>query len=153
MVWPLLGFAATLISAGAQAQAGREQERAAQLEAKAQIASMEMARAAGKSRIVAMTDQYQQSVASNEAFFAFAGRDIGMDRSVKAFLDKQEETHLKNVSAAARNIETESTSRRLEAELTKMRGTNARRAAGASAFTTLLGGASNLYKTYYTPDG
>jgi len=152
MVWALLGFAGSLISAGAQAQAGREREREAQLQAKAEIANMELARAAGKQRMLAMSDQYQSQVASNEAFFAFAGRDVAADRSVKAFLDKQEEAYLDNVSTAARNIETESANRKLSAELTKLRGANARRAAGVSSFTTLLGGASNLYKTYYNPN-
>jgi hypothetical protein len=45
----------------------------------------------------ARLEEYRQATSANIAAFSAAGRDIGSDRSVKAFLDKQREVAMTDV--------------------------------------------------------
>lgn len=150
-IWALLGFAGTLISAGAQMRAGAAQERDAQLQAELQLANRDIVKAQGKQQMVAMLEDYQQNVASNEAFFAYAGRDTS-DRSVDAFMKRQQEIVARDVSRTASNIERRANLDTIEAELTKLRGKRARQSANIGALGTILSGAYQFSQTM-TPMG
>ena len=54
--------------------------------------------AAASQQARARMDEYDSATATNLASFAAAGRDIGSDRSVEAFLDKQREVATEDVS-------------------------------------------------------
>lgn len=145
-IWALLGFAGALVSAGAQMKAGAEQERQAKLSAELQLANRDIAKAQGKEQMVAMLQDYQRNVSSNNAFFAYAGRDVS-DRSVDAFMKRQEEIVAKDVGRASKNIERRANLETIEAKLTELRGVNARRAANVGALGTILSGAYQFSET------
>tara|TARA_B110000908_G_scaffold74702_1_gene90029 strand:+ start:5437 stop:5874 length:438 start_codon:yes stop_codon:yes gene_type:complete len=72
--------------------------------------------------------EYDIATKTNVAMFAASGRDIGSDRSVEAFLEKQKEIAAKDLSRIADNRYAEASARTREAMQYRIAGKNARRA-------------------------
>ena len=72
--------------------------------------------------------EYDIATKTNVAMFAASGRDIGSDRSVEVFLEKQKEIAAKDLSRIAENRQAEASARTREAASYRIAGKNARRA-------------------------
>ena len=72
--------------------------------------------------------EYDIATKTNVAMFAASGRDIGSDRSVEAFLEKQKEIAAQDLSRMAENRQAEASARTREAAGYRIAGKNARRA-------------------------
>lgn len=81
----------TAVSVFGQLLGGKAQQETAELNAFNIETETELGKAQARQMANARMDEYDQATSSNIALFAAAGRDIGEDRSVKAFLDKQKE--------------------------------------------------------------
>lgn len=87
-------------------------------------------------------DEYRQATSANIAAFSAAGRDIGSDRSVKAFLDKQREVAMTDVGRIGTQAELE----RLQSQ--QAMATERRRGRTALA-TSLISAASSAGEGLY----
>ena len=87
-------------------------------------------------------DQDRQATSANIAAFSAAGRDIGSDRSVKAFLDKQREVAMTDVGRIGTQAELE----RLQSQ--QAMATERRRGRTALA-TSLISAASSMGEGLY----
>lgn len=87
-------------------------------------------------------DEYRQATSANIAAFSAAGRDIGSDRSVKAFLDKQREVAMTDVDRIGTQAELE----RLQSR--QAMATERRRGRAALA-TSLISAASSAGEGLY----
>lgn len=92
----------------------------------------------------ARMDDHNSATATNLASFAALGRDIGSDRSVEAFLSKQRETALEDVSRIGKQEERASNQYRAESAKAKRSG---KTALAASLFSA-AGQASGSYSQY-----
>lgn len=81
-------------------------------------------------------EEYRQATSANIAAFSAAGRDIGSDRSVKAFLDKQREIAMTDVG----RIDTQSELDRLQSQ--QAMATERRRGRTALAGSLISAGTS-----------
>ena len=85
---------------------------------------MELARVEAAQNALARTQDYAQSVSSNYAFFAFSGRDVS-DRSVRAFMQRQEEIYSTDISRLASDTEARTKSAAAMVGAERKRGRNA----------------------------
>jgi len=72
--------------------------------------------------------EYDIATQTNVAMFSASGRDIGSDRSVEAFFEKQKEIAAQDLSRIAENRQAEASARTREAAAYRVAGKNARRA-------------------------
>ena len=113
------------ISAVGQVAAGMGAQQEAQLNAfqmetqkkQNQVTAMQQARA--------RREEYDLATSANLAAFAAQGRDIGADRSVEAFLRKQEEIAGQDLGRIARQTRAEDLRADMMAMAEKRRGRNA----------------------------
>lgn len=120
-----LMFIGSGIQAGAGILGGIGQQKEAQLNAfqmetqkkENQIAAMQQARA--------RREEYDLATSANIAAFAAQGRDIGADRSVEAFLKRQEEVVGQDLGRVARQTRAEDLRADMMAMSEKRRGRNA----------------------------
>lgn len=92
----------------------------------------------------ARMDEYDSATATNLASFAAAGRDIGSDRSIKAFLDKQKEVASEDVGRIQKQETRQSNQYIAEAARTKRSG----KTALASSLFQAAGQAAGGYYKY-----
>lgn len=83
----------------------------------------------------ARLEEYRQATSANLAAFAAAGRDIGSDRSVKAFLDKQREVAMTDVGRIGTQAEMDRLRSQQEMATERRRG----RTAFASSLISAVG--------------
>ena len=138
---PQLFLASSLISAGGSLLGGIGAKKSAELAAYNVETQRILGEAEARARSNQRMEEYRANLSANIASFAAAGRDIGgMDRSVKAFLDKQREIAFTDVARSEFMSEQESARLRAEAAATRREG-KARAVSGAiGAFTTIAGG-------------
>lgn len=87
-------------------------------------------------------DEYRQATSANIAAFSAAGRDVGSDRSVKAFLEKQKEVAMTDVGRIG-----------VQAELDRLQSQQAmateRRRGRTALATSLISAASSFGEGMY----
>jgi len=118
-------LAMSAISAAGQFAAGMGAQQEAQLNAfqmqtqkkENQVTAMQQARA--------RREEYDLATSANLAAFAAQGRDIGADRSVEAFLRRQEEIAGQDIGRIARQTRAEDLRADMMAMAEKRRGRNA----------------------------
>ena len=114
----------TGISAYSSVRAGKEAKKEAQFNAAQMERDMELGRIEATQNATAMAQDYAQSVSANDAFFAFAGRDV-TDRSVRAFMERQEEIYSTDISRLASDTNMRAQSVAAMAGAERQRGRNA----------------------------
>ena len=136
-----LMLASSLISAGGSLLGGIGAKKSAELDAYNIETQRILSEAEAKNRSNQRMDEYRFNLSANIASFAAAGRDIGgMDRSVKAFLDRQKEVAFTDVARSEFMSEQESARMRAEAAATRSEGKARLASAAIGAFTTIAGG-------------
>ena len=130
-----LAFAA--ISAGGQLLAGRESKFAGEMTAynmkSESIANQAMAIQQANAR----REEYDLATAANLATFAAQGRDIGSDRSVAAFLERQKEIVGQDIGRIQTQSQMETLKMRSAALSERYAGETARRSSVFSAIGTI----------------
>lgn len=137
----LLG--STAISVFGQLSAGRAAQQASELNAFGIETETELGKAQAKQMANARKEEYDSATSSNLALFAAAGRDIGADRSVKAFLDKQKEIVGTDIGRMQTQAQMEALQGRQRAAAERTSGKAART---ASLFAAAETATSGLYK-------
>lgn len=138
----------TAISAYSSAKAGKEAKKEAQFNAAQMERDMELGRIEATQNATAMSQDYAMSVSANDAFFAFTGRDVS-DRSVRAFMERQEEIYSTDISRLASDTNMRAQSVAAMAGAERQRGRNALTAGYLGAAESIAGGIyqANTVKT------
>jgi len=143
MAFPFLLLASTAISAGGQIMGGM----AAKAEADAAAFDTEIERTQNEvsamQQAAARRDEYDMATQANIAMFSAAGRDIGSDRSIEAFLSKQKEVAAQDIGRIADQTAAQSSAYERRSSSQRTAGRNARTASLISAAGTVTTG---LYK-------
>ena len=121
MSWQLV---AAVIGGVGSYKSGQSQKKEAEANAQQMERDMELGKIEAAQNALAMSQDYAQSVSSNEAFFAFSGRDVS-DRSVRAFMQRQEEIYSTDISRLASDTEMRAKSAAAMAGAERKRGRNA----------------------------
>ena len=137
----LLG--STAISAFGQIASGIGARRTAQLNAFNMETEAKLGKAQAMQMAQARMEEYESASSSNIAAFAAAGRDIGSDRSVKAFMERQKEIIGKDLGRMDTQAQFEQVQARQQAAGERRAGRDAQTASLFSAAETL---GSGLYK-------
>lgn len=143
MAFPLLMLASTALSVGGQIAAGVGAQRTSELNAYNTETEAELGKAQAMQMAQARIDEYESASSANLASFAAAGRDIGSDRSVKAFMDKQKEIIGKDIGRMGTQAQMELMKGRQQAAAERTAG---RAAKTASLFSAASTATSGLYK-------
>tara|TARA_R110000822_G_scaffold309899_1_gene440588 strand:+ start:130 stop:573 length:444 start_codon:yes stop_codon:yes gene_type:complete len=114
-----------------KAQAGRE---ATQMELDRQLTAVE-AQQRNNDRLT----EYQDARSSNDAWFAFLGRDTS-DLSVKAFLEKQQRVAFDDVARSSLQSRMQQAKLSMQIQDVRISGRNAEKAGYINAATTVLSG-------------
>jgi len=114
----------TGISAYSSVRAGKAAKQEAQFNAAQMERDMELGRIEATQNATAMAQDYAMSVSANDAFFAFAGRDV-TDRSVRAFMERQEEIYSTDIARLASDTNMRAQSVAAMAGAERQRGRNA----------------------------
>ena len=150
-MWQAIAAVASLASAGVaaagQAAAGRAAEEEAKLTAFNIGTEKEMNKVQAMQAAQARREEYDLATSTNIAAFAAMGRDIGSDRSVQAFLERQKEILGQDVGRIQQQAQFANLSADLRASIERLRGANERRAANIRAAGTLIKGVSAYAQT------
>ena len=152
-MWQAIAAVASLASAGVaaagQAAAGRAAEEEAKLTAFNIGTEKEMNKIQAMQAAQARREEYDLATSTNIAAFAAMGRDIGSDRSVEAFLERQKEILGQDVGRIQQQAQFQNLSADMRASIERLRGANERRAANIRAAGTLIKGVSAYAQTRY----
>lgn len=152
-MWQAIAAVASLASAGVaaagQAAAGRAAEEEAKLTAFNIGTEKEMNKIQAMQAAQARREEYDLATSTNIAAFAAMGRDIGSDRSVQAFLERQKEILGQDIGRIQTQTQFENLSADMRANIERLRGANGRRAANIRAAGTLIKGVSAYAQTRY----
>ena len=138
-----LMLGSTAISVFGQLSAGQAAKEASELNAFGIETEAELGKAQAMQMAQARMDEYESASSANLASFAAAGRDIGSDRSVKAFMDKQKEIIGKDIGRMGTQSQMELMKGRQQAAAERTAG---RAAKTASLFSAAETATSGLYK-------
>ena len=139
----------TGLSAYSSIQAGKAAKKEAQFNAAQMERDMELGRIEATQNATAMAQDYAMSVSANDAFFAFTGRDVS-DRSVRAFMERQEEIYSTDISRLASDTNMRAQSVAAMAGAERQRGRNALTAGYLGAAQSIAGG---IYQAGTTKTG
>jgi len=139
----------TGISAYSSIKAGKAAKKEANFNAAQMERDMELGRIEATQNATAMAQDYAQSVSANDAFFAFAGRDV-TDRSVRAFMERQEEIYSTDIARLASDTNMRAQSVAAMAGAERQRGRNALTAGYLGAAQSIAGG---IYQAGTTKTG
>ena len=139
----MLMLASTAASAYGQLHAGKAQKNAADLNAFNIESERERSKAEARQRSNDRLEQYRSNMSANIASFAASGRDIGTDRSVGAFLQRQKEIAASDTARSDFMGQAQAAKLTAEAAATRAEGRAAMTAAKIGAFTSL---ASGIYR-------
>jgi hypothetical protein len=142
-------LAASGVAAAGQAAAGRAAEEEAKLTAFNIGTEKEMNKIQAMQAAQARREEYDLATSTNIAAFAAMGRDIGSDRSVQAFLERQKEILGQDVGRIQQQAQFQNLSADMRASIERLRGANERRAANIRAAGTLIKGVSAYAQTRY----
>lgn len=149
----ILGVGFSFLSAAAQLQAGKVQQRAAETNAFNIETDKVLNKAAAVNAANQRKRQFEFAQSANIALLSAQGRDIGgADRSVEAFLRRNRETAFEDISAIADQEVIESYKIMQQAYAERARGRDAMRAARVGAFTTIASALLN-YQSTLAPSG
>jgi hypothetical protein len=137
MVWQLI---AAGVSAAGQIAAGRAAEQAAKLDAFNIETQKVISEAEALQRHNDRLEQYRYNVKANIASFYASGRDVGSDRSVRAFLERQKEIATEDTRRSDLMGVFESMKLQQQATTTRIEGRARKQAAMIGAFTTMAQG-------------
>ena len=140
---PFIMLGSSAVSAMGQLQAGKAQQSAAQLNAFNIETERERSKAEARQRSNDRLEQYRSNMSANIASFAASGRDIGTDRSVAAFLERQKEIAASDTARSDFMGQAQAAKLTAEAAATRAEGRAAMTAAKIGAFTSL---ASGIYR-------
>jgi hypothetical protein len=129
-------LASSATSAFGQIQAGRAERLASQLTAFRTETEGELNKAMALQRANARREEYNQATSANIAAFSI-NRDIGSDRSVEAFLNRQKEIVAQDLGRLDTQASFEVAKYKAAAATEIRRGKNAQRASLFSAVGTL----------------
>ena len=146
-IFQLLGAG---ISAYASIQAGKAKEDAARMDAFNTETEREQGEVLALQQAAQRRYEFDQATQANVAIFYASGRDVGSDRSVEAFLEKQKEIAATDLSRLAQQRQMEASARTREAMALRRGGRNARRASLLQAAGTMARGISDYQKTAAT---
>lgn len=135
--------AATALTAYGQISAGKAENEAAKRDAYNLETDRIMSQAQAQQQSNRRLELYRSNMSSNIAQFAASGRDIGADRSVAAFLEKQKEVAASDVSDIQRMGRLQASKLRMQSTTAIMEGVAAETAGYIAGYTTI---ASGLYK-------
>ena len=136
----------SVVSGICQIQAGRAQRRAAELTAFRTQTEGELNKAMARQRAEARREEYNQATAANIAAFSVT-RDIGSDRSVQAFLERQKEVVAQDLGRMDTQAAFESAKYQAAAATEIRRGKNIQRASLISGLSTMAQGAYRYDQT------
>lgn len=139
-MWQFLQLGGSVLSAMGQIQAGKAQRRSAELTAFRTRTEGELNKAMARQRAEARREEYNQATAANIAAFSVT-RDIGSDRSVQAFLERQKEIVAQDLGRMDTQAAFETAKYEAAAATEIRRGKNVQRASLFSAIGTLGEGA------------
>lgn len=135
------------VSAGGQLMAGKAAKDAAMMNAY----KIETQRTIGEAEAIQRhndrLEQYRSNLSANIASFAAKGRDVGQDRSVGAFLEKQKQIAADDTTRSDFMGFIESLKATSEAATVRSEGRAAQTASYIEAFTTLAGGLHKYNQT------
>lgn len=138
-------IATTAFSAFGKIMAGNSAKRAAALDA----FNIETEREVGKAQAMENRNsriaEYNFNKSSNIAAFSATGRDIGSDRSVRAFMEKQKEIVGKDLKTSSRMQIMQAGKATAQAAAVRAEGRAAQQSAMLGALTTVASGASQYY--------
>jgi len=136
---PLLETAligSTVLSVFGQISAGQAQNEASELNAFQIQTDKEINKVQALQASRARREQYDLATSTNVAAFSASGRDIGSDRSVEAFLERQKEVIAQDVGRIDQQTQFENMKASMAAMAERRRGRNALSAAMFSAIGT-----------------
>lgn len=126
----------SVLSAVGQIAAGKAQQEASKLNA----FQIKTDQALNKTQAMQMSrarkEEYDLATSANIAAFAAAGRDVGSDRSVQAFLDRQKEIIAQDTGRIDQQIQFQNMKSKSAAMAERRRGDNALTASLFSAVGT-----------------
>ena len=134
--------ASTAISVSSSIKQGKDAKDQANREADQMERDRRLTAVESKQRNNDRMIEYQDARSTNDAFFAFLGRDA-TDQSVKAFLAKQQEVAFEDVSRSGLQSRMEQTKLASQARDRRIAGKNAQTASYYEAASSIAGG---LYK-------
>jgi hypothetical protein len=111
-IFQLIG---AFMSAKASMEAGKAKEDAAKMDAFNTETEREEGEVLALQQAASRRYEYDLATSTNVAMFAASGRDIGSDRSVEAFLEKQKEIAATDLSRLAQQRQAEASARTREA--------------------------------------
>lgn len=141
------GFLFAVFSAFQQVEAGKAAQRASVLNAFGMETDTQLDRVQASQQMNAIKQQYDDATSSNIAALSATGRDVGSDRSVKAFMEKQKQIVGTDVKRLGDQSQLRLLGGRQQAAAERTSGRMARRAANLQALNTLAEGATSYAKT------
>jgi len=132
----MMMIGSSAVSAVGQIAAGRAQQQASQLNAFQIETDKEMNKVQALQASRARREEYDLATSTNVAAFSAAGRDVGTDRSVEAFLERQKEVIAQDVGRIDQQTQFENMKASMAAMAERRRGRNALTAAMFSAVGT-----------------
>ena len=151
MVWQVaaaaIGLGTSLLSAYGQMQAGKLQARAAEIDAYNKETEAIQNQALATQQANARREEYDLATSANIAQFSAMGRDIGSDRSVAAFLERQKEIVGKDIGRIGTQAQMENLGLKFAAAGDRFRGRAAYQASVYSAMATVGQGLSSFAST------
>jgi len=130
----------TGLSAYGSIRAGKANKAAAYANAAQMERERELTRIQATQNMTAMAQDYAMATSANEAFFAgVLGRDVS-DRSLRAFMEQQEETYSTDISRLASDTNMRAKTLTLSAAATRKAGRNALSASYFNAMRQVAGG-------------
>ena len=140
-----LMLASTALSVFGQLGAGKAAEEGSKLDAFNIETDRELGKAQAFQNANARADVYRSNMSTNIASFAASGRDVGADRSVSAFLQKQKEVVGKDLKSNATMALIEANKATAQASAVRAEGRAARQSATIGALTSIVSGAFQYY--------
>jgi len=135
----------TALSVFGQLLGGQSAKEAADLDA----FNIETDRELGKAQALQNSNNrleiYNQNVSTNIASFAASGRDVGADRSVSAFMQRQKEIVGKDLKSNATMALMEANKATAQASAVRAEGRAAKQSATIGALTSIASGAFQYY--------
>jgi len=136
-------IASSALSVFGQIAAGKAEQEASKLNA----FQIKTDQALNKTQAMQMSrsrkEEYDLATSANIAAFAAAGRDVGSDRSVQAFLDRQKEIIAQDTSRIDQQIQFQNMKSKSGAMAERRRGDNA---LTASLFSAVGTAAQGIYQ-------
>lgn len=136
----------SVLGAVGQIAAGKAQQEASRLNAFQIKTDKVLNKAQAMQMSRARREEYDLATSANIAAFAAAGRDVGSDRSVQAFLERQESLVGEDIGRIARQQNIEGMKAEMAAMAERRRGQNAYASSLFSAAGTMAQGIYD-YKT------